>query len=132
QLRRNGRGSYGGGPVRFDLARNWLLMEALLSAPELTVQHVFVNRALRASLLRHGRRSGASAELLERAARVILPPLGSSHPHLNHFHVRIYCPADDIGAADGVPGCRDRGPFFPWLPVDHPFAPASAHPSRAP
>jgi hypothetical protein len=30
------------------------------------------------------------------------------HKHANHFHVRIYCPADDR------PHCRDSAPYWPW------------------
>lgn len=115
-VRSSGFGSWGG-PVQFDAARNWLLIEAMLMDPDATLQHIFVARGIRRRLLREAARQHADPQLIERAEVVVMPPLGSDHPHTNHFHVRIYCPAGD------VPLCRDRGPFHPWLPAAHPFAP---------
>lgn len=100
--------------VRFDDRRNWLLVESMLRDPQAHVQHVFVWGGIRDRLLDEAERQSVSRTLYERAERVIMSP-HTSHPHRNHFHVRVYCPADD------VPGCRDRGPFWEWLPEDHPF-----------
>lgn len=101
--------------VRFDLERNWRLLEALATDEETPVQHAFVSRSLRQKLLRAGERLGASPELVARVERIMIPP-GVRHPHQNHFHVRVYCPADDTSE-----GCRDRGPYWPWMPSAHPW-----------
>lgn len=113
EMNRQGQGRDAGQRVFFDDARNWLLMKALVT-DGVAVQHAFVHRSLRRRILDEGARQGASAELLAKVERVVISP-GVSHPHRNHFHVRIYCPAAD------VPACRDRGPYWPWLPSDHPF-----------
>lgn len=118
-VNRSGKGWLEEKTIRFDTTRNWLLVRALIEDTEAHVKYIFVARALRARLLREGARQGADAELLDKAERILLPPLGSSNPHRNHFHVRIYCPADDM------PECRDRGPFYPWLPATHPLMAAA-------
>ncbi len=100
--------------LQFDPIRNWMMIEALITDPEVVVQHAFVHRDVRRLLVRQGRRMGASDDLIERVERVVISP-GVRHPHRNHFHVRIYCGPDDM------PGCRDRGPFWPWLGEGHPF-----------
>lgn len=114
-VNRHGRGRDGETAVRFDDLRNWLLIAALVGDEGSPVQHAFVHRSVRARILAEGRRQGASEALLAQVERVVISP-GVRHPHRNHFHVRIYCPAED------VPACRDRGPFWPWLPPTHPFA----------
>lgn len=119
--------------LRFDDVRNWRLVEALATDEVAPVQHAFVHRDLRARLLRAGARLGASAELLERVKRIVISP-GVAHPHRNHFHVRIYCPASDVTADRGAT-CRDRGPYWPWLPSTHPWqarvVPLPGYPPRA-
>lgn len=105
--------------LRFDDERNWRLVEALATDETAPVQHAFVHRDIRARLLRTGKRLGASAELLERVERIVISP-GVEHPHRNHFHVRIYCPAEDV-TSDRRSTCRDRGPYWPWLPSAHPW-----------
>lgn len=101
--------------VRFDDRRNWLLVESMLRDSQTHVQHVFVWGGIRKRLLEEAKRQSVSETLYERAQRVIMSP-NTRHPHRNHFHVRVYCPRDDI------PGCRDRGPFWEWLPEEHPFS----------
>lgn len=101
-------------PCEFDATRNWMLVEALVTDPEVVVQHAFAHRSIRRLLVREGRRLGASEALIERVERVVIEP-GVRHPHKNHFHLRIYCGPGD------VPGCRDRGPYWPWLAESHPF-----------
>ncbi|MCB9600225.1 MAG: penicillin-insensitive murein endopeptidase [Sandaracinus sp.] len=105
--------------LRFDDERNWQMLVALATDEVAPVQHAFVHRELRARLLRVGKRLGASAELLERVERIVISP-GVAHPHRNHFHVRIYCPAEDV-TSDRRSTCRDRGPYWPWLPSAHPW-----------
>lgn len=101
--------------IFFDDVRNWIMMETLVTDPEVVVQHAFTHRHVRHRLLQTGERLGASPELLAKVERVVISP-GVRHPHRNHFHVRIYCAAAD------VPDCKDRGPYWPWLATGHPFA----------
>lgn len=77
--------------ARFDDARNWTLIEALLTDPQLRVQRIFVSAPLRQRLLAEAERRGVSLSLRMRAAQVLLQPrVGAAHD--NHFHVRIACP----------------------------------------
>lgn len=114
-IHRSGRGTVDDQRVYFDARRNWLLMRALIEDERVHLQHVFVSPWIRRTLLDEARRQGASHNMLEKAKFIILPP-DVRHPHHNHYHMRIYCPANDL------PGCHDRGPYWPWLPDSHPFA----------
>lgn len=80
-----------GGGLRFDDARNWALIEAMLSDPQARVSHIFVAAPLRDRLLAHARRINAPAGLRNRAAVAMMQPKHGL-PHDNHFHVRIACP----------------------------------------
>ena len=76
--------------------------------------------------------SAYAAEVAEQYDDYLLVGIGGSslgaiatiqalaHPHRNHFHVRIYCPAEDV-TSDRRSTCRDRGPYWPWLPSTHPW-----------
>jgi penicillin-insensitive murein endopeptidase len=97
------------GGLRFDVARNWALVEALLRARKATVQWLLIHRSLKAMLLRHARTHGADAEMLRRAETVLQQPRRAL-PHDDHLHVRIYCPPEDIAQ-----GCEDTGPIWPWV-----------------
>jgi penicillin-insensitive murein endopeptidase len=91
---------------RFDTARNWALVRALLESKTADVQWIFVADHLRALLLDHGETSGAPRSVLGRARQVLHQP--GRKGHWDHFHVRIYCPAGDL------PRCRDVGPRRAW------------------
>src|SRR5689334_15424893 len=52
----------------FDDARNWALVEALLSYDKVEVRHVFIMASLRARLLAYAARKHIAKELIERAA----------------------------------------------------------------
>jgi penicillin-insensitive murein endopeptidase len=93
----------------FDTPRNWALVEALLTHPEVGIQRIFVRRALRARLLSYARSHGADPTIVERAAKVMLQPAGAS-PHANHFHVRIAC-----SRSDRLAGCLNYGPRWSWV-----------------
>ena len=114
---RSGRVRHLAEEVRFDDARNWLFLRSLLEDPTAYVKYVFVSRSLKHRLLVEAARQQTPQELQARAERILQPPLGSHDPHDGHFHLRIYCPADD------VPGCRERGPYYDWLPDETPFLP---------
>ena len=88
---------------RFDTARNWSLVEALLTDPEIRVQWVFVSQALEDRMLEHATRHKKPRWLVEYARTVMYDP-PDAPTHNDHFHVRIYCPRDDR-----FHGCVDRG-----------------------
>ena len=91
---------------RFDTERNWYLVEALLSDPEVRVQWMFVSDALRARLLKWARQHERPQWAIEYADKVMYQP-GPKAPHDDHFHVRIYC-----SRADRAQGCVDTGPIW--------------------
>lgn len=102
-----GMGKQWGALYKFDAARNWALIESLLSHPTIDVQHIFVVNAVKRLLLKQAAKEGANPEVLMRARRVITQPRHGA-PHRSHFHVRIYCADDDR------PMCKDRPPFYSW------------------
>jgi penicillin-insensitive murein endopeptidase len=79
------------GGARFDLGRNWLLVQHLVTDPVAQVSHIFVAEPLRKRLLAHARSIGVSQRILDRAAIAMMQP-SNSLPHDDHFHVRISCP----------------------------------------
>ena len=98
--------------LRFDVARNWVLVKALLSHPSVVVQWILVDRRLKRLMLKHARQEGEPAELIERAEKVVHQP-SDAHRHNDHFHVRIFCSWDDRAE-----GCLDSEPRWPWRHVD--------------
>ena len=88
--------------ARFDDARNWSLIEALLSDRRAKVQHIFVSNDLRRRLLHEAERRRAPLNLRLRAARVMTQPKGTTN-HADHFHVRIDCPKNQIGICEPWP-----------------------------
>jgi penicillin-insensitive murein endopeptidase len=108
-LRKDGTRSINQGMslARFDVARNWSLVEALVLDRETPVQYIFAANSIRRLLLQYARSVNASPEIIERASKMIMPP-GSGKPHTDHFHVRIYCPKDD------KPACREDGQVWSW------------------
>ncbi len=87
------------GRYAFDTARNWAVLQRLLS-DRVRVERVFVSSPLRAMLLSYGRSHGAST-VASRAAQVMVQPARVS-PHDNHFHARIACPSTDPACREGV------------------------------
>lgn len=98
---------------RFDVERNWALVEALVGQTDVPVQYMFVWRPLRQRLLDHAASIGAPQELIDRAAIVLDQPSRGGR-HDDHFHTRIYCAADDR------PRCLDEQPFHAWVPHPSP------------
>jgi penicillin-insensitive murein endopeptidase len=78
--------------VRFDVAKNWALVQAWLEDPVARVSHIFVADPLRRMLLAYAKRR-VSPALYNRAALAMMQP-SNALPHDNHFHVRISCPAE--------------------------------------
>jgi penicillin-insensitive murein DD-endopeptidase len=78
--------------ARFDMARNWLLLQNLLLDREARVSHIFVAEPIKHLLLGYARSRGVSRALVVRASQVMMQPTGGL-PHDDHFHVRISCPS---------------------------------------
>jgi penicillin-insensitive murein DD-endopeptidase len=116
---RSGKGRGPNQMLRFDDARNWELIQRLVTDGDARVQYIFVSNALKERLLREGERRRTSPSILARARKTLMQP-GGAHPHANHFHVRIYCsPANR-------PRCEDRAPFHAWYPGKPPIGSALA------
>jgi penicillin-insensitive murein DD-endopeptidase len=77
--------------VRFDDARNWALVEALLKDENAGVRYVFVSHALRGRLLAYAQKKKVPADLMARASAALMSPKDVD-VHDDHFHVRIRCP----------------------------------------
>ncbi|WP_438023114.1 penicillin-insensitive murein endopeptidase [Sorangium sp. So ce233] len=97
--------------ARFDVPRNWLLVQHLLADPRARVSHIFISDPLRHALLTHAKRIGVSRALLVRAQLAMMQPTGSE-PHDDHMHVRISCPSAMRGTcielAKNAPSFRTR------------------------
>lgn len=92
--------------VTFDVRRNWLLMKSFVENPDALLQRVFVSEGIRSLLLEHARERGDPPWVIERAGEVMCQP---RVPHDDHFHVRLFCTAQDYRE-----GCRDAWPIYPW------------------
>jgi penicillin-insensitive murein endopeptidase len=120
--------------ARFDLARNWLLIEQMLTDPAARVSHVFIAEPIRQRLLAYARTRGVSRALLDRAQIVLMQPTASL-PHDDHFHVRISCPATMRGTcvelAKNLPHGKNRMAHHGHGPLHTPGKGALAHGSSA-
>lgn len=96
------------GKYRFDAARTWQTIRALVSDP-VPVQYLFLSEPLKQKVLNHARIAGEPAALVTRAADVVRQP-GGALPHNDHIHLRIYCSARDVEG-----GCHDTGLVHPWV-----------------
>ncbi|NQW63657.1 MAG: penicillin-insensitive murein endopeptidase [Deltaproteobacteria bacterium] len=97
------------GFYRFDVARNWLLVRALATDPQVQMEYLFISDPLRALLLGHARQLGEPPEVVQRAASMLMQP-GPEIPHDDHLHIRIYC-----GRADRGAGCENRSRILPGV-----------------
>ncbi len=98
----NGQGRpMAGGNLRFDVARNWALINALITDPSVGIDHIFVSTPLRALLINHARAIHARPMAIVRAQLVLHQPRHAL-PHSNHFHVRIDCPPGDTQCREGI------------------------------
>lgn len=95
--------------VRFDTARTWLLVRAMVASPHADVQWIFVSKPLEALVVEHALALGEDPELVWHAENVMLQPSDSA-AHDDHLHVRIACRPDEA-----VYGCEGGGPRWPWL-----------------
>lgn len=98
-----------GGVYRFDVARNWTVIEGLLTHHEGQIQMIFVSNGLRRLLLNHAAAIKAPPAIISDAARVLVQP-GGALPHNDHFHIRVLCSVVDIES-----GCEETGRWQPNL-----------------
>ena len=96
--------------LRFDVAREWLLVRTLITDVDARVQWVFVHRNIRAMLLEWAIARGEPAFIVARAMDVMLQ---SGGPHDDHIHVRTACTESEV-----VTGCERTGPGRAWLDQD--------------
>lgn len=106
----DGRSRAYDGYYRFDVPRNWSLVEALMESSAAELQYLFISNGLRALLLDYARAEGVSETLIAKAETLLRQP-GVRAPHDDHLHVRIYCSREDILA-----GCEDFGAMHAWAP----------------
>lgn len=107
------------GVVRFDAARNWVLVRSLLTDPKSTPQYLFVSAPLRAQLLAEAERTSAPRDVIAQARRTLRQPRGKP-AHNDHLHLRIHCTRKDLEQ-----GCRDARPLRAGAPM-----PAKVRPDR--
>lgn len=94
-----------GSGITVDIPRTWMLVKAIVTAPEARVQWVFMFEPIAAKLLEHATRIGEPEALIARARKTLKQP-GDSARHDDHLHVRVYC-----SDRDRQFGCVDIGPM---------------------
>jgi penicillin-insensitive murein endopeptidase len=94
--------------LRFDVAREWLLVRSLLLDEEARVQWIFVHDNVRNILLEWAIARGEPAFLIQRAMDVVGQPHPGG-PHDDHAHVRTACTEDEL-----ITGCEHTGPVRAW------------------
>jgi hypothetical protein len=95
-------------PYRFDAARAWVVVRALVTDPEVQVQYVFLAKPLKRLLIAQAASVREDPAVLRRAAAIVQQPVGAA-PHNDHLHVRIYCSQLDVEG-----GCENSGVIHPW------------------
>lgn len=98
------------GYYRFDVARNWTLVEALIENKDATLQYLFISNGLRKLLLDYASTQEVDPEILRRAEILLRQP-AKYIPHDDHLHLRIYCTPEDLEV-----GCEDFGAKHDWMP----------------
>ena len=78
------------GKLRFDVARNWALVAALVGDESIELKWVFVSSALRDALLAYARKAKAPGSVVAAAEKVLHQP-SDAPPHDDHFHLRVRC-----------------------------------------
>lgn len=106
----NGQSRAYQGYYRFDVARNWSLVEALINSRAAEIQYLFISNGLRKLLLDHAREIGAADALIAQAETLLRQP-GVKAPHDDHLHIRIFCSMEDL-----MVGCEDFGAMHAWAP----------------
>ncbi len=101
--RGNGRSREYGGYYRFDDARNWALVKALVLSETMQIQYLFISNPLRERLLDHARSVREPGWLVDRAGLLLRQP-GPEIPHDDHLHIRAFCSRFDVTG-----GCQNIG-----------------------
>jgi penicillin-insensitive murein DD-endopeptidase len=120
--------------ARFDDARNWTLIEALLKDEKATVRYLFITNALRGRILAQAAKKHAPKALIERAAAAMMSP-NDADLHDDHVHVRISCPETmrDVCVEESV--ARESHPAEPAAEpaadADKPGTAAAPAPAQA-
>ncbi|MEZ4299365.1 MAG: penicillin-insensitive murein endopeptidase [Polyangiaceae bacterium] len=96
--------------LRFDPARTWQIIRALLESDKAQIEFLFLARNLIEKVLRHAAEKREPAALLDRAVTVLHQPGGA--PHDDHLHIRVACSERDVEG-----GCVTLGPARPWVPT---------------
>ncbi len=118
--------------AKFDDARNWALVAAVLEDPIAHVTHIFVSGPLRYRLLVYAQQHGVPEPLRTRAAFAMVQPRGSL-PHDDHFHVRIGCPPGMTSCIENpVIHARRHPTHTRRAQADHADQAATAHPDHGP
>jgi penicillin-insensitive murein endopeptidase len=93
----------------FDLARNWALIKALISDPQVEVTQIFADARIERWLVKFARAAGEPEALIQRAQRILREPR-HAEAHNDHMHVRIACSADDVarGRCNDEPAHQSR------------------------
>lgn len=99
----------GKGPVRLDVARQWMLIRSLLGSEHFEVQWLYSSAAVEAMVLDYAVAQSEDPELVQRARDVMLQP-PESLPHDDHLHLRIACSPEA-----SIQGCEGGGPHWSWL-----------------
>ena len=94
--------------VRFDEARNWTMVEAMLKDDKASVRYLFITNALRGKLLAQATKKHVGKALLEKAASVMTPQDADLHD--DHMHVRIACPETMRDVCIEEPTAHDERP----------------------
>ena len=97
----DGTVAWDGQELRFDVSRNYLLLESLLTSDQVTIQYVFCADYLVMKLRAEARRRCAPRAFRKALETIVRQPRGTL-PHDDHFHVRILCSPEDR-----LEGCRD-------------------------
>ena len=95
--------------VRLDVAREWQLLRALLTDPNIEILWMFVSRNIKALLLQQALALGEPTWVIWRAQQVMYQPRDSAI-HDDHVHLRIAC-----SATERPLGCDGGGPYWPWF-----------------
>jgi penicillin-insensitive murein endopeptidase len=99
------------GLYRFDLKRNWELIKYVITDEKIPVQWIFVARPLKRMLIEYAAKKKKEPKwIIEKASTVLAQPLDAKS-HNDHFHMRLFCSADDI-----LDGCKNLGTDHSWKP----------------
>ena len=91
--------------ITVDVPRTWTLVKDLVTAPEATVQFIFMYEPLAQLLIDHAKQAGEPEWVIVKVRRALKQP-GDSARHDDHLHVRVYC-----APTDRQYGCEDMGPM---------------------